>query len=61
MKLSQLRRGYQVWHGENYVTTYEYLEPAKAHIFFHKEDGDNTPWYIVHIKDYEFIHQQYTL
>lgn len=58
MKLEELRKGYQVWHGQYFNATFNTLEEAKDHIAFRKEDQpeDDTPWYIVHIKDFEFIH-----
>lgn len=56
MRPDQLQKGYWTACDDHFCVCYPTLEEAKGHIRFQKEHmGSKGTWYIIHIKDYEFV------
>ena len=57
MKVSELKKGYWVCCGDNFVKCYNTVEEAKEHINYQHENYpiDKRNWSIIYIKDYEFV------
>lgn len=56
MSTSEFGKGYIVCTDERLVCRYQTLEEAQGHIKFQRETmGSKTNWYIVHVKDVEWI------